>query len=95
MNAKTLTQSLIAGVFAVSAGLGFAADAAKPEAKPAAAPAPTCRACSVPCVTYTTMPCASRASVTSPPAARTARATSSQRNPEHARSRDHIHLQIR
>ena len=39
MNAKTLTQSLIAGVFAVSAGLGFAADAAKPEAKPAAAPA--------------------------------------------------------
>jgi hypothetical protein len=24
MNAKTLTQSLIAGVFAVSAGLGFA-----------------------------------------------------------------------
>lgn len=35
MNAKTLTQSLIAGVFAVSAGLGFAADAAKPEAKPA------------------------------------------------------------
>lgn len=44
MNAKTLTQSLIAGVFAVSAGLGFAADAAKPEAKPAAAPAPAAAA---------------------------------------------------
>ncbi len=32
MNTNTLIKSLVAGAFAVSAGMGFAADAAKPEA---------------------------------------------------------------
>ena len=44
MNANTLIKSLVAGVFAVSAGMGFAADAAKPEVKPAAVPAPAAAA---------------------------------------------------